>query len=334
MVQDDGSSQHSRKPSVDWGKVVGAEVTREDRSLSGLKVKGRNHKKGRRKRRRNSPSFEKKSSSRGASLRPLLFGGLILVILTGAGIWLLEVSSAQSPADTAPKKKRVSQINDHLKLDAQTSNIYDLPPPRVAKNFALSDSLEERLKWTRSPEIISSRLHRYDPQALDAPASVIKFLGTSVNSTSKYYVFVAVFPDGGRRLVAVIGTDKGPRVDFDAYAGLHSHPWKEILAGQTTFARARIVLEPMNYNVRSYQDIDRWASFRISSIQEDGILYGYVERDSKLHKKLILLTGVGRSFSILDLEINPEDIKNKQVRISAVYSDTWIEDKVAPAKDE
>lgn len=337
MAKKQFSSDGSKKSSVNWGTVVGAKVDRprESQRLSGLKVKGHHTKKGKERRRKSTPTFEKKSSSAGASLAPIIVGSFcLLVLLLGGGYWFLQSSTDRIfsvPSTPNLNTASSSKINDHRSLEVKVSTVYDIAPPRVAENFALSDSLEERLKWARRPEIIRTRLHRYDPQAIDVPASIINSIGTSIDPESKYYLYVAIFPDGARRMIAVMGTDEGPRVDFDAYACLHSHPWEDIVGGKVTSARARIIIEPTNYYVRKYQDRERWVSYRISTEIDEGVLYGYCERDSELHQQLANVTRTSRGYSILDLKLSPADTNNKQVLITKLHSDDWIEDEVAPA---
>lgn len=333
-------STSSNKPSVDWGKVVGTNLPqRDDSSLSGLKVKGHRRKKGQKRKRRgghSTPSFEKgksKRSSRSLTAPLFLSGFLLLGAFILAGYWFLQKQSNRPTLSQRTAELPLqSQINDHRQLEVKPNTIYDLPPARVAQNFALSDSFEERLKWVRNPEIIRSQRDHYDPSALNVPASIIKSIGAFGEAKSKYYSYAAVFPSGNRRVIAVIGTDEGPRVDFDAYAALHSHPWEDIIAGKVKSARVRVSIEPSRYNVRAFQDLTKWSAYRMTTEWNEGVLYGYIEKASELDLKLQAQARKGKTFPMLDLKIDPADIKNKQVLITGIPSENWIEDQVTPLK--
>ena len=163
---------------------------------------------------------------------------------------------------------------------------------------------------------------------------MLRAVGAVGDAESKYYTFVAVFEDGSRRLVAVIGTDEGPRVDFDAFAVLQSHPWDDILAGKVASARVRVAIKESRYQVGKYQDPDHWVSYRMVTEFDEGVLYGMVERGSDIAKKLAESSRYGQAYPMLDIEIDPVDIQSKQVLIKRIHSEDWIEDVVAPAEEQ
>ncbi|MEJ6730022.1 MAG: hypothetical protein QNK83_12750 [Akkermansiaceae bacterium] len=140
------------------------------------------------------------------------------LILLFTGIWMFHSISDQKNESSPPLSNQSSGYDRYQTLDVPEDTLYDLPPLTVAKNFALSDSVREHLKWARKPEEITSRLPEYSEQALELPASSIRYLSQITLKSLIYETFVAEFADGSPRLLCVIGTPSGPKVDWDAYA--------------------------------------------------------------------------------------------------------------------
>ncbi|MDB4541207.1 hypothetical protein N9196_02805, partial [Akkermansiaceae bacterium] len=77
------------------------------------------------------------------------------------GIWMFHSISDQKNESSPPLSNQSSRYDRYQTLDVPEDTLYDLPPLTVAKNFALSDSVRERLKWASKPEEITSRLPEY-----------------------------------------------------------------------------------------------------------------------------------------------------------------------------
>ena len=246
---------------------------------------------------------------------------LFLLALLAGGIWfLIGNSSTESNASTSPEP--VSTTDNLPVLD---TNLYDLPPLTVAKNFALADTIDERLKWARNPELIKERLSQYPDNARTYPATRVIPIGNTQLNDIQYVTFFAELSNGSRRLLCVVGTPDGPRVDWDAYARYGTASWNDILAGKVTKATVRIFPQPSTYYTKNFQDREQWTAYALASPDLDLPLYGYVKNNTPLHQKFLKAQLSGARRAIVDLTITPEDSAHRQVEITALKTLGWVE---------
>ncbi|MDB4508129.1 hypothetical protein N9051_00955 [Akkermansiaceae bacterium] len=288
--------------------------------FSGQRKKGKHQKKG-----SQSEQFGTKKNTESSAWSLVIFGGISLLFAIAAGFYWLESTQGKS-GKTSNSSIQASNINSHRGIEIEPPIEYEISYKQAAENFAMSSNVDDRLKWVRFPDEVRSRLDEYSPDARDVPASILVRSGMSFNAGSSSHFFVANFEDGAQRLVAVTGTDEGPRVDWDAYALYNPISWEKILSGQAPEASVRVFLESSSHYNRTYEDPKVWSAYLISSPDLQAPLSGYTKRGSKLDQALSKSISGGRARVTLQLAIGPEDIQNLQVKISGIKHLGWVED--------
>ncbi|MEJ6635515.1 MAG: hypothetical protein QNL77_07345 [Akkermansiaceae bacterium] len=233
--------------------------------------------------------------------------------------------SDQKNESSPPLSNQSSGYDRYQTLDVPEDTLYDLPPLTVAKNFALSDSVRERLKWASKPEEITSRLPEYSEQALELPASSIRYLSQITLKSLIYETFVAEFADGSQRLLCVIGTPSGPKVDWDAYARYGNASWESILKGEVEGATVRVMPTPSTYYTGRFSDRDKWSAYALESPDIEIPVYGYLPKGSQLDKSLRNRVRAGAKRAVLSLKFTKETIYGRQAEITEIKTSGWVE---------
>lgn len=249
----------------------------------------------------------------------LIFGALILV----ARVSLSEMELAEEIVDRP--------LHDSLGLGE--GDVFSKPPQEVADAFIAASDENERLKWVRNPEAVAGRISDYPVQALNTPVVKLKRLGLATNGNDIFARFAARFADGSSRLVCVLSTPGGPRVDWDCYARYGTASWPQIFNYEVSSAEVRVFAKSDHYYNDYFRDDTQWACFKLSSPElDDGrLVYGYVRRGTRTCKilKQALPVGKRRSQRVMLRVSSPvrekaSGEKVHQFRIDRVINIGWI----------
>lgn len=232
--------------------------------------------------------------------------------------------TANLPTSSPAGSQAASDPNSHQKLTVPESTLYNLPPLTVAKNFALTSDIEERLKWVRNPEVIRKHLSQYSLDARETVAHRLTPQGDITTGDLHYTTFLAELPDGDQRFLCVIGTPDGPRVDWDAYARYGTASWDDILAGKVTQATVRIFPQFSTHYLRNFRDRKKWLALALASPDLETPIYGYLDKTSALFTEVQPMLNSGALRATIDLKISPEDIQHRQVEITGFHTLGWV----------
>lgn len=210
-----------------------------------------------------------------------------------------------------------------------SETLFDRPPIETAQAF--TDALDpvERLKWARHPKVVSQHLSHYPAQALTEEVESVRSMLIVHGREFPFVCFEAKFSSGDRRLICVIKTPEGDKVDWDAFARYGSVSWEDVLKGRGGSALVRVFAKPGHYYNYNFQDDQKWSCYELSSPDFEGKLYGYVERDSVTAKIFaeVFLNGSktkNRLRMSLRIRITPGDIENRMLEITKVAARGWI----------
>lgn len=178
-----------------------------------------------------------------------------LLLLTGAGLalWLLRNG----------EEHRVTEAGPITDGDAMREGL--AAAEAVARAFLKEDDPAKRLQWVCNADDVKERMAEYPEEARSEAGEIEKVLGHQVDGGRTVTGFVVAFPSGNARLLEVVGTPDGPRVDWDAYARHGTASWEDMLTGKAQRAVVRVFCEPSSERPVPYEDQGKWTSFRLSS---------------------------------------------------------------------
>lgn len=182
----------------------------------------------------------------------LILGGLILLAGAGIGAWFL------SGQDRREISRQTPEATDEIRESLKTAEA-------VARAFLAEPDPAKRLQWVRHADEVKTRLAEYSDEARSEVGVIEKVLGHQVDGARSVTGFVVAFPSGNVRLMEVVGTPDGPRVDWDAYARYGTATWADLGSGKAQQAVVRVFCEPATERPEPFEDQAKWTCFRLSS---------------------------------------------------------------------
>ena len=213
-------------------------------------------------------------------------------------------------------------------------------PEELAHKFTHTSDPQERLKLCRDPKRVTNLLASFPAQALsEVPRSVIP-MGSAMVGTLSYERFAVTFSNGENRLLCVVRTDEGPKIDWEAYAR-HGNAFssrieenKTAKAGQkappnlaeTRTAEVRVFASSSNYYNYRFSDDKAWRSYSLSSPDWEGVVTAYAAAGSITARILdqALRHARGAHRVTLQLRSRPQDALRQQFEIEKVSAVGWV----------
>lgn len=183
----------------------------------------------------------------------MIFGLMVagLVLLSGGlgFFWMMQREREMVPAEAVVEKDEFSESI--------------VSAEEVARNFLRETDPAKRLPWVRRADEVKTRMANYPLEAREEVGKIESMLGHRGEGDGTTTAFVVVFPSGTVRLLEVVGTPEGPRVDWDAYARYGTAKWEDLVSGKAASAVVRVFCEPSSERPEPF--MDEGTAFRMSS---------------------------------------------------------------------
>ncbi len=135
----------------------------------------------------------------------------------------------------------------------------------VARQFVGTGELDERLGWVRNPAVVRAHLGEYSEEARTSVGVVEREQGYSLVGGHGRAGFVIALPDERYRLLELIETGGGWRVDWDSYARYCSASWQDLRNGTAEEAEVRVFVSPGSYYNPPFAEQSEWTCFQLTS---------------------------------------------------------------------
>lgn len=279
----------------------------------------------RRRRRRSTAGLER--------LRwPIYAGCLLVAIGIGvAGLWRARVKGrhVRSPAGGD------SPFGDVPVLPVEGLPDYEKSRD-LARRFVREGEVEEVMKmirpWPGMKQAVDGFLAENPP--VDGAAEMLSDMPPIIQADIVYQSFGLLLPDGTGRLVQVIKTSDGPRVDFKAYVEWCSAPRDELVAGTVEQAdEVRAILRPSTYYNFEFASAERFLAFSATLAGEKEPLTVYVPRDSPAAETLVrAVRQVGMHPATFSLRAVGESHKRQQYLLTDLKATGFVVPEQQAAK--
>ncbi len=254
----------------------------------------------------------------------LVLGAIALAGLLGLAVTIAMVSR-NAGHRTAAGKSRIEQTETFNPGDP---NEWKGPlPVQIAESFTKATTNVERLKLVRNPELTAPLMEDFFLNGPGARERILGIVRLAPASNDKFFFhrFQVRLEDGTNRLLCVVLTDDGGKVDFECYARHGSVSWKDLLEGVAPAAgEVRVFVSRGSYYAYGFQDEPTWSSFMASTPDWEVPLYFYARRDSKVDKELKKLTAGGQMRATLAIRSVDGSCRQKQFEITAVLAGGWV----------
>lgn len=265
-----------------------------------------------------------------ASKRVAMACGILLLLAIG-GAFLIsrnDVMDQELREAAVPSRKVIVPVpNEELgDLNEVEAKFFSTDPMVVASSFANAITVEERAAYV----LDASNADAYPEHARTAIPISITSSGMGIDAHTQYAEYEAIFPDVGSRLIAVVPTADGPKVDWDCYARLGTAEWPAILGGGVEKAEVRVVVRPSDYYNFAYSDDKEWLAYEVSSPDLESSVFAYARMRGDLANDLenVFVRSDGKPVKlILRLTKSPAGLPHRQFVLSAVVAEGWAKRK-------
>lgn len=278
-----------------------------------------------------SVAWETETRERG---RPqwLVFGGIVAVVLLGIGVILVMRFRHTGPnaagMTDSQVGKRIGNVSNEP-FDAGGAKDWKGPVPwRIAEGFTKATTDEERLKWVRDPERAAPLMTAFFHDGHGATEKIlgVTSMGPASNGKFSFQRFQVRMEDGSKRMLCVVLTDNGGKIDFESYARHGSATWKDLLCGNAPEAEeVRVFVEPGFTFVHGFSDEKKWRCFVATTPDWADPLDFYTLRESEADKALrSLMNGGGPIRVILAIRSVGDSYQKRQFEVTKVVAGGWV----------
>lgn len=233
-------------------------------------------------------------------------------------------SAQQVTVEAQQQAKKATELD----LAEVTSLLYEPEARQLAEDFGKSGDPASRLKMSRNPELTAKRMSEYSAEALEVRAAEVAFMDVVDLGGIMAARFLAKFESGQSRLICVVPTPEGLRVDWDCYARYNTAAWPKLLEGTVKSAELRVFAKRLDYYTFDYRDESKWISFELKNADHDQTLYAYASRGTttaKLLEAAMPSAASGKNVQLtLRVSASGSGHKWKQFTIDRLYAFGWV----------
>jgi hypothetical protein len=201
----------------------------------------------------------------------------------------------------------------------------------VLKNFLEAESVDELIGYIRDPARVAPIVNRYyRERATFEKVNYVALPDSAKLQSHERYMISIVEIEGERpRIVAMEQTPDGFKVDWESWIGYSKISWKLFTDHRMVDPNEfRAMIGRDDYYNFKFSDFLQWRCYQIRDPKEEHRLWGYVERNGTIDKKLQrAMLKSPYAFVVVKLrypDFNPEDKRNSQVEIEELVEEGWV----------
>jgi len=211
----------------------------------------------------------------------------VAVVLPLVGIWLVWTVAARKMRWS--DEPRAAARMDPAMIGTRT-------PREVALDFLEAKSMDQRLDLSYRPSLTGEHARNFGAGALEMPTrfdSILDLGPVTAMQEIRYYRFGVELPGGSKRLLCVVDTADGLRVDWDAFARYGTVPASGPHQTDFTEATVRVFVRKAGYYNYRFSDDRNWACFALWNPDWESTIHGYARREATTAKILSRLAARG-----------------------------------------
>ena len=259
---------------------------------------------------------------------------LFVVVLLAIAIPLkLSLGSDQEVSVwSADKKKKQAGVAPRKLPEVDESSMTSLSAEDMARAFLAAESWEERRQHVRDADKVSAHLEEYPEEVRTFP---VVFSGLSSKGAVTpgdligYERFSVRMSSGGIRLLCVVQTEMGPRVDYDSFARYATESWEDLQDGQAA-KEVRLMAEKDLYFNNGFQDEEKWVCFKLTSPDWPKTVWGYAPVGSITAELLTSIVSARSQRVTLALRSEADSHVRSQFLIEKVVINGWVRTPLDP----
>lgn len=276
--------------------------------------------------------WEEEKKRRGTGPMGLLvLVGILVLAVWGVAMWGIPKGDARLDRKAEEMAEKLLQ----QELDMQEAEVLMGRIEDIVRSYLAAATIEEKLQQVRMKERVRPlmenyyRTHPLDPQVFER---VIQFQPIGLGSYPFIVLTVRVESGATIGLLLEDGEDGTVLVDWEsqvAYQPMSLAQYVEAKPEESMTFRVNVAYD--QFYAYEFVDKERYVSLFLSERDEDGFLFGYVERGSAVHAKVVALLGPepvegrGRRLAAMLLKVGflPESRAMRSVLVEKVVAPGW-----------
>lgn len=237
--------------------------------------------------------------------------GLGLVAGVGFALWYAKYDAKSRQTEEKPD---------------EGPKVAEMSPDDVAAKFLATTDIQKRLELVRNPEEVKERVSEYAYDAANESGYITQVAAYLENPEGQMTSFVVGLSGGGVRILDVIETDEGPKVDWDAYARYNEVSWDDLISGSKEKGLMRVFAQTSEMNTGPFSDRQEWDCYILSSPELEGSVLAYAKKDSprtELIQEKMRQTRSGRKRFVFEL-VRHQGEDEALFEITQVVGVDWI----------
>ncbi|MEO6473598.1 hypothetical protein [Luteolibacter sp.] len=266
--------------------------------------------------------------------RSIPWGWFVLIglLLAGGVVWSL---SRVNESDDKAHEIRIAAENvliDDEKEDREAAKLIDTIHDTTRKFFDAT-TIDSLLKFVRQPDRVRPLMERYFADKPVASHHLREFRmlqPLTLENHGNYWMATVELDNRDRsNLLLEIMPSGEALVDWETLVCYQPMKWDDFATKKPRGASMnfRVYVEQDNFFSHEFADSDRWNCFRLTALDSDETLFGYVHSDSPLSQELIeqLQRNNGHKASMILRLVIPEGIQSHSgVIIEKLMSPRWL----------
>lgn len=280
-----------------------------------------------RRRRKAARKQDAAASAEFAAIPPRRFSYLS-VAAGGAGLVLVAALLTALAVQFLKKPKKAPGAS--ITPETATEQWRGATPSEVRDGFLAAKTHGERMDWMRSPALVDPLVSAFYSTGPGSREKLTDFISVPLPSfdaalpaleIARYGVLME---DGGKRLLSIVRTPDGAKLDFHTYSRHTSVPWPDLLAGRAPGGEVRIFVSPGRYHAAPFDSSADWLPVAGGSPDVGADLLLYVRRGTP--ECAAIEGALPAAPQRVTISIAPvlESWRQRQFQITAFHAMEWL----------
>jgi hypothetical protein len=264
----------------------------------------------------------------------IFWASFIIITLSLAGFAMWSLKQADNP-DTRSDRVPVathSVLANEVAENLEAAQLIDRIEAATRRYFATTDPAM-LASLSRHPDRVAPLIARHYQDRPILPNRVtgtVELQPLTLERRADFWMHTVRLENRKTRKVIIEVPDSGdPKIDWEAFAGHQPMKWDDFARERPAEVTMdfRVYLEPDHFFSHEFADSSRWNSFRLTALQSEETLFGYIENGNPIAeeiRKLLSQSGKQKVAVILRLQV-PAGIQSRRgVVIEKIVSPCWI----------